>query len=123
MTDVLDRDLPVERHDVFDVMQLTRGSALESVVAGDLVEVGPGLTSNVHRHNRAETVLYIVSGSADVVVADDVVSVKKGDRIHVGKGVHHGFRTGNESVTFISIQSPPILDAAAGTRDLEPLEQ
>lgn len=123
MTDVVDRDLPVERHDVFDVMQLTRGSALESVVAGDLVEVGPGKTSGVHRHNRAETVLYIVSGSADVVVADDVVSVKKGDRIHVGNGVHHGFRTGEDSVTFISIQSPPILDAAAGTRDLEPLEQ
>jgi len=123
MTDVLDHDLPVERHDVFDVMQLTRGTQLESVVAGDLVDVAPHQTSSVHRHNRAETVLYIVAGEADVHVGDRVVHVSKGNRLHVGKGVHHGFRTADQAITFVSIQSPPILDVAAGTRDLEPLDQ
>ena len=32
----------------------------------------------------------------------------------------HGVRTEEESLTFLSVQSPPILDKARGTLDLEP---
>ena len=39
--DVVDCDLAVELHDVFHVMQVTRDTALASVVAADLVEVDP----------------------------------------------------------------------------------
>jgi quercetin dioxygenase-like cupin family protein len=117
---VLDRDLAVERHDVFDVMQLTRDTPLEHLVATDLVTVAPNMTSNVHRHNRADTVLYVLAGTADVLVGDEVVSARAGDRILVAPGVFHGFVTKDESVTFLSIQSPPILDEKTGALDLEP---
>lgn len=121
MTDILSSDLEVERHDVFDVMQLTRGTPLESQVAADLVEVEHGSESNVHRHNRAETMLYFLDGAADVVVGDDVVKVVKGDRLLIGKGVYHAVRTPDAAVTFLSVQSPPILDKATDHFDLEPL--
>ncbi len=117
---MLDRDLAVERHDVFDVLQVTRDTPLEHLVAADLVVVEPGRTSNVHRHNRAETVLYILDGASDVLVGEDTVKVRKGDRVLVGKGVFHGFVTHDQSVTFLSVQSPPILDEKTGELDFEP---
>jgi quercetin dioxygenase-like cupin family protein len=123
MTELVTSGLPTEHQDVFDVVQLTRGTALESIVAGDLVEVGSGQTSNIHRHNEAETVLYILDGEADVRVGDEVVPAKAGDRILVARGVYHGFITHDSGVRFLSIQSPPILDKATGRFDLEPLER
>jgi quercetin dioxygenase-like cupin family protein len=122
MAELVTSNLPTEHQDVFDVVQLTRGTALESLVAGDLVSVGRDQTSSIHRHNEAETVLYILDGEADVRLGDDVVAARAGDRILVAKGVYHGFVTHDRAVTFLSIQSPPILDKATGRFDLEPLE-
>ena len=77
----------------------------------------------MHRHNRAETVLYFLDGRGEVLLTADhlAVAVAAGDRLHIGKGVFHAVRTGNASLRFLSVQSPPILDVAAGTRDLEPI--
>lgn len=64
-------------------------------------------------------------GSGEVLLNDtyNVVPVSAGQRIHVGKGVFHAVRTLDEPLRFLSVQSPPILDKAAGTRDLEPTEK
>jgi quercetin dioxygenase-like cupin family protein len=120
MSRILETDLPRERHDVFEVTQLTRGTPLESVVAADLVVVAPGRASEVHRHNEAETVLLILGGSGTVLVGESRLRVTKGARVLIRKGIFHGVRTEGESLTFLSVQSPPILDTAQGTFDLEP---
>lgn len=112
------------RHDIFDVTQLTSGSELETLVAADHVRVEPGQESQIHRHNEAETVLFVLDGSGTVVVDDIDHDVAVGDRIHIGRGVFHGVRTGaDQALVFLSVQSPPILDAAAGRLDLEPRQQ
>lgn len=113
-------DVPTEPFGVFEVQQLTRGTALESVVAADWVRIAPGRTSEIHRHNHAETVLWIVEGSGTVIVAGDEYAVSSGARVAIGKGVFHGVRTGEQALTFLSVQSPPILDVEGGTVDLEP---
>lgn len=118
----LDRDLGVERHDVFNVMQLTRGTRLEPLVAADIVTMEGGETSQIHRHNHAETVLYFLDGTAMVVVGDGDVEVSAGDRLTIGMGVYHGVRTLTDGCRFLSVQSPPILNATTGFRDLEPLD-
>lgn len=122
--DVLDSDLEVELHDVFWVKQITRDTALSSIVAADIVDVEPQQESSMHRHNNAETVLYFIDGRGEVLLtADyDAVAVEAGDRLHIGKGVFHAVRTADSSLRFLSVQSPPILDVVAGTRDLEPIE-
>lgn len=117
---ILETDLPCERFDVFEVTQITRGTPLESVVAADMVSVAPGQESQVHRHNEAETVLWILDGSGIVLVGESSLRVSKGARVLIGKGIFHGVRTEGESLTFLSVQSPPILDKATGTLDLEP---
>lgn len=123
--DILDGDLEVEQQDVFQVMQLTRDTALASEVAADLVDVEPNQESSMHRHNRAETVLYFLDGEAEVLLGEEcaTVPVKSGDRLRIGKGVFHAVRTRASSLRFLSVQAPPILDVAAGTRDLEPIDE
>jgi len=124
MRDILDSDLEVELHDVFHVMQVTRDTPLATEVAADLVTVDPGQCSSTHRHNRAETVLYFLEGEGEVLLTEshEPVAVRAGDRLLIGKGVFHAVRTGASSLRFLSVQSPPILDVAAGTKDLEPLD-
>jgi quercetin dioxygenase-like cupin family protein len=117
---ILETDLPREHYDVFEVTQITRGTPLESAVAADLVSIAPGRASEVHRHNEAETVLLILDGAGIVLVGESSLRVSKGARVLIGKGVFHGVRTEEESLTFLSVQSPPILDKARGTLDLEP---
>jgi mannose-6-phosphate isomerase-like protein (cupin superfamily) len=121
MSDLVDRDLEVELHDVFNVMQLTRGTRLEADVAADLVTMEQGRVSQIHRHNLAETVLYFLDGAAVVRVGEDDVPVVAGDRLTIGKAVYHGVRTPDSPCRFISVQSPPILNKTTGFRDLEPL--
>lgn len=122
--EILDADLEIELHDVFHVMQVTRDTPLASEVAADLVDVEPGQESSMHRHNRAETVLYFLDGAGEVLLGEDyeAVPVKAGDRLRIGKGVFHAVRTGESSLRFLSVQAPPILDVEAGTRDLEPID-
>ncbi len=122
MSDQLDRDLEVERHDVFNVMQLTRSTLLEAAVAADIVTMDQGDTSQIHRHNFSETVLYFLDGAAVVRVGDEDLPVRAGDRVTIGKAVYHGVRTPESGCRFLSVQSPPILNATTGFRDLEPLE-
>ena len=114
-----------ELHGVFQVRQVTRGTALESLVGADLVRVEPAQTSSTHRHNRAETVLFFTAGSGEVLLHAhrEVVAVTTGDRVVIPAGTFHAVRTSIEAVEFMSVQSPPILDLSTGVLDLEPLEE
>jgi quercetin dioxygenase-like cupin family protein len=118
VTTILRGAPPIERFDVFDVAQLTRGTPLESLVAADLVELAPRSTSEVHRHDRSSTVIYLYEGSARVLVGETWHDVRAGDRVVIEPGEYHGFRTGEERVLFLSVQIPPILDESTGRLDL-----
>lgn len=115
-----DNNLAVELHDVFHVLQVTRDTDLEADVGVDLVEMEPGKTSQVHRHNFSETVLYFLDGDAIVECADSDHPVTAGDRLRIAKGEFHGVRTETSSCRFVSVQTPPILNKTTGFRDLEP---
>lgn len=104
--------------DVFQVSQLTRESSLEDSVAVDDVIIRPGQISKIHRHVQSDTLLYIVEGKGEVMVDDDVISVSAGDRVQIRPGQNHGVQTGSDSLHFISIQTPPILNKKTGVLDL-----
>jgi quercetin dioxygenase-like cupin family protein len=121
MPEIIDQNLPSEAFGVFEVVQITRGTPLEHVVAADLVTIPPRKTSEIHRHNNTESVLLILEGSGTILVGKSSYSVRKGARIIIGKGIFHGVRTGSEALTFLSVQAPPILDRERGVLDLEPM--
>lgn len=108
-----------EMYDVFYVTQITRTTALESIVAVDRVRVEPWKCSTTHRHNEAETVLFIEQGSGYISINNERHLVKAGDRLCIPRGAWHDVLTFQDWLTFISIQSPPIHDEATGRHDLE----
>jgi quercetin dioxygenase-like cupin family protein len=114
----IDRPVP-EKHDVFRVVQLSPGTVLEETIGADSVEIGPHSSSEIHRHNDSETVLFIIAGQAIVILDEEETPVRAGDRIYIGRGVFHGFRTSEQALTFVSIQVPPILDRKQGIFDRE----
>lgn len=109
--------------DVFHVIQVTRGTLLADAVGADLVRVDPHRASQTHRHNHAETVLYILEGTATIRVGDGDVRARPGDRVIIPKGAYHQVRTQAEGLRFLSVQSPPIQNKAKGTLDLEPFRK
>jgi len=110
---------PTEIYGVFNVKQLTRNTALESLVAVDDVMLETHTISEIHRHNNSETVLSILEGEGIVIVDEEEFKVSKGDRICIPKGAYHGVKTDTLSLRFISVQVPPILDESHGSLDLE----
>lgn len=111
--------LPEELYDVFYVTQLTRGTVLEYIVGVDWVRVEPWKYSQKHRHNAAETILFIKEGSGYVIINDEKNLVKTGDRVRIPIGAWHVVSTFQDGVVFISIQSPSIHNEATGRHDLE----
>lgn len=120
----LESGLVAERHDVFDVVQVTRGTVLEPLVGADLVRVAPHEESSMHRHNHSETILYFTAGSGTVLVDEErtEIDVTAGDRLYIHQGQFHAVRTADSELQFLSVQSPPILDKSTGFRDLEPID-
>lgn len=116
---IIPQRIEPETYDVFEVRQVTRSTSLESVVAVDLVNVAPHQESESHRHNKADTVLLMLSGSGTVRVAGVDYAVTAGDRIHIPPGAFHQVITGEAALEFMSVQTPPILSKEDDTLDLE----
>jgi mannose-6-phosphate isomerase-like protein (cupin superfamily) len=116
----IDKGLETELHDVFHVTQVTRHTPIEEQVGVDLVSMKPGQTSETHRHNFSETVLYFMSGAATVFVNDVPHAVRAGDRLLIRKAEYHSVATSDKiGCSFLSVQTPPILAKTTGLKDLE----
>src|SRR3546814_20512709 len=86
----------------------------------DLVTMESGQSSQTHRHNFSETVLFFLGGEATVFINDTPHAVSAGDRILIHKAEYHSVATSAASgCYFLSVQTPPILSKATGFRDLE----
>ena len=77
------------------------------------------MTTEVHRHPHAENVVYILSGDATALIDHIGYRVVAGDRLRIGKGVYHGFKTSETPLIFVSVQSPPILNQKLNILDTE----
>src|SRR3546814_17801985 len=93
MPNRIDRDLEVELHDVFHVQQVTRDTPIEEAVGADLVTMESGQSSQTHRHNFSETVLFFLGGEATVFINDTPHAVSAGDRILIHKAEYHSVAT------------------------------
>jgi quercetin dioxygenase-like cupin family protein len=119
---IVDR-MASETFGAFQVTQITRDTDLEDALGLDLITIAAVTKTEIHRHPRAENVVYILSGTATAIIGGVPHLVAEGDRIRIGKGVAHGFQTGNDPLTFVSVQSPPILNRKRNILDTEVLEE
>jgi len=67
----------------------------------------PGTSEQLHYHQQAQQVFYILSGSAKFVVDGEEQLVESGQSIHLAKGSkHHIFNNGLQDLQFLVISEP-----------------
>jgi len=113
-------DQPVsEQFNVFHVTQLATDSFLDKVLGLDYIYIRPNSISEIHRHNNSDNLIFILSGKAIIILNSVEHEISPGLRVHIPRGMWHGFRTHNVALEFISAQIPPILNKADNVFDRE----
>jgi mannose-6-phosphate isomerase-like protein (cupin superfamily) len=79
-----------------------------STVGFDHVRIPQGSALEPHIHQHSASFLYILEGTAVVILDGQQYQARAGDTIYIPPGVSHGFRTPDEAVVLLSVQSPPI---------------
>jgi mannose-6-phosphate isomerase-like protein (cupin superfamily) len=68
----------------------------------------PGAMVPPHHHERAEQVLFVMSGRGAITLGDHEVEAISGAAVHVPKGTVHSItNTGDEPLTILEATSPP----------------
>jgi mannose-6-phosphate isomerase-like protein (cupin superfamily) len=109
--------LEPETFNVFLVSQLAPGTFIDGLAGLDFVVIPKHSTSEIHRHDFSDNLVYITSGHAEVFLNGERHDIHPKMRIVIPKTVSHGFRTAAEQLEFISIQVPPILDKSMNVFD------
>jgi oxalate decarboxylase/phosphoglucose isomerase-like protein (cupin superfamily) len=63
----------------------------------------PGSRHEIHRHENAEEVEYIVQGEGVARVGEDDVAMGAGDTVFVPRNDYHGFRNTSETETAVMV--------------------
>jgi mannose-6-phosphate isomerase-like protein (cupin superfamily) len=70
--------------------------------------LNPGEAVPPHHHEKAEQVLFVLSGSGKVSLAEHEVEAGPGTMVHVPRGISHSIsNTGNEPMSILETTSPP----------------
>lgn len=77
-------------------------------VGFDRVHIPERSLLSPHIHTASESFIYILEGTAVVILEGEPFPVQAGDTIYIPAGVSHGFTTADEAVVLLSVQSPPI---------------
>jgi oxalate decarboxylase/phosphoglucose isomerase-like protein (cupin superfamily) len=63
----------------------------------------PGARHEIHRHESAEEVEYLIAGEGVARVGDDDVKMATGDCVYVPRNDYHGFRNTSETETAVMV--------------------
>jgi len=89
----------------------------EIVETVELVEFQAEFKYKPHYHKKSSAIIYIILGSGVLHLGETCLPYKAGTRVKIPAGTLHGFNTTTRTL-FLSIQSPPILNAVTGYLDL-----
>lgn len=84
---------------------------LEERVRSAFLGYAPGDSVHLHAHLESDEVFFVVSGSAELDVAGEVVAAAAGDLLHVGAGELHAIRVGVDGLVLLAVVAPNRDDA------------
>ena len=73
-------------------------------------DMPPGSNILVHRHDRAEEILFVHKGSGTVILGDERLEVEEGSTIFVPPGTWHGMDNPDDHVHIVFVVSPSGLE-------------
>lgn len=107
--------------EIFDLYQLGHfaiDNAKTPVIENlELVELQPKSSYQAHYHKESLAIIYIILGQGKFKLGQHNIDYRPGMRIEIPAGTLHGFHT-MERTLFLSIQSPPIIDAESQEIDI-----
>lgn len=106
---------------VFNVTQIAASSFLEDLLGLDQIIIRAHAQSEVHRHVNSDNLIFVLRGSATLILNGVAHPVAPGVRVFIPRGMAHGFHVFDDDFEFISAQVPPILDKRTGRLDREVL--
>jgi len=65
----------------------------------------------VHQHQEADEVLFVLEGTGFGILDDTRVPVEKGSAIYISKGVWHGVENPDRELLLLWVVAPPGLEA------------
>ena len=81
-------------------------------------ELAPGAVSRPVKHRSVEELWYVVSGSGQIAVGDDIVSVRAGSSVLIPTGTPFQFRAGYGGLGVVMTTMPPW----PGAQEAEPAD-
>jgi quercetin dioxygenase-like cupin family protein len=70
-------------------------------------EMPPGTAEQLHYHEKAVQIFYILEGQAEFQVDEETIQVTKGESLHITAGKKHRIRnTSNQTIRFLVISAP-----------------
>jgi len=116
-------DVPVNRITGRETRDLVNGNSVGSKsISLRITDVlGGEITYPGHVHNDCEEIIFILSGSGEIKIEDQVHTIKEGDAIFLPKGIKHLIRnTGKENMRMACSFSSP--DMAKGLKSEESMD-
>lgn len=83
----------------------------------ELVQIRARTHYKKHCHMHSDAVIYIISGSGQLLLGSEIIDYKPSIRVAIPQKVMHGFMTDEETL-FLSIQNPHIIDPITGSIDI-----
>jgi quercetin dioxygenase-like cupin family protein len=86
----------------------SKGSAAMSLGTQQLPK---GVGIRVHRHFKADEVLFVLDGEGVMLLGDERKPIVKGSAIFIPRGVWHGIENPDSSLDLLWVVTPPGLEA------------
>lgn len=81
-----------------------QGNRLQSLAEA---QIGPGVSTRLHRHRRSEEVYHITSGKGLMTLGNRTFTVRAGDTLCISPGTPHRIRnTGNRPLVILCCCAP-----------------
>ncbi|MEO6231445.1 MAG: cupin domain-containing protein [Ferruginibacter sp.] len=71
-------------------------------------KMNPGTAEQMHLHQSAQQLFYILSGEASFEIAGELLGLKEGESVHIPAGtIHKIANKSNDALHFLVISQPP----------------
>jgi mannose-6-phosphate isomerase-like protein (cupin superfamily) len=86
---------------------LVTGADTDGAMSMTETDVVPGGGPSYHKHSREDETFYVVSGTAEVWIGDEVFLCKAGDRVYGPRNVFHTYRNvGDTPLKMVIVYTP-----------------
>jgi mannose-6-phosphate isomerase-like protein (cupin superfamily) len=95
--------MAIKTHGDIDAEVDAKFQCLKSITYVSLAKLQPSLSYEPHEHKDHEEIYYIIKGSGQIKIGDEIAKFREGDVIYIPEKTSHSITNdGNEMVEFLA---------------------